>query len=411
MKTETIMRPFICIILFNLSICGYSLGAERVAYFVIPESKKLANTSQEIEYYLKKYLEKKIMVPAEITNRELAVFEDEINRQNQEAANLIAEGKRLYEEFKLDQCFFVFQKIISNFEKGSAAFEKSKDYQLALMYLGNIYQLKGETGSARETFIKLLTYNNKYTPDTSYFPPDIIDTFEKAKSEIKSLKRGTLQIIPKPEDSQVFLDGSFLGSGTLKVEDLPSGEHLVGIRKRGYLPYTRKVTVQSELMEIVTAELVEFKEVTERYREISELRESDISTTLMPTLKNYQKDANAPVTVVVFLSGGNENFTMSGYTFYNSRLVAYSDIAVSLSRDESRRKTLRSKTEELLKTILPDNIQSLNPVDKISHKKFYTSYWFYGIIGGVLIGAGTLAYFLLGNEPKEDNGGALIITF
>ncbi|MCX7959386.1 MAG: PEGA domain-containing protein [Deltaproteobacteria bacterium] len=405
------MRCLIWAIVINSFIPLLSFGAERAAFFVVAENKKLANTSQEIEYYLRKYIEKRMFVPAEITNREIAVFEDEINRQNQESANLITEGKKLYEEFKLDQCFFVFQKIINNLEKGSAVFEKSKDYQLALMYLGNIYQLKGETGSAKDTFIKLLLYNGKYTPDTAYFSPDIIETFEKAKTDMKSLKKGTLQIIPKPEDSQVFIDGSFVGAGIFRVEDLPQGEHLVGIKKRGYLPYTRKVTIQAELMEIVTAELVEFKEISGRYREISEIKESDMSVTLLPILKDYAKDANSKITVIVFVSGSAESPGLSGYTFYNSRLVTYAEMPISLSKDESRKKVLKTKTEELAKKILPDNIQSLPPVEKISHKKFYTTWWFYGIISAALIGAGTLGYLLLREEEKEDNSGALIISF
>ncbi|MCX7942954.1 MAG: PEGA domain-containing protein [Deltaproteobacteria bacterium] len=393
-------------------VCEICYSSDRVAYFVITEDKRLSAIAQESEYFVKKYIEKRLYVPAEVSNRELAVFEDEMYRQNQEAASSLIEGKKLYEEFKIDQCFFVFQKIINNLEKGSAAFEKSKDYQHALMYLGNIYHLKGEITSAKETFIKLLMYSSKYVPDASYFPPDIIETFEQAKAEIKNLRRGTLQIIPKPEDAQVFLDGSFLGAGVFKVEDVFVGEHIVGIKKRGYLPYVRKVVVQPSLVEIVSPELVDFKEISERYEEISKIREADISGELLPVLKKYRKDTNSAIVVVVFVSGKVENFSLTGYTYYNDKLVAYGDTSVTISKDDSRKKILKAKVEELCNKILHENIKAQKPIDKISHKKFYTSWWFLGIVGATLVGATTLGYILLnGGEEKEDKSGALIISF
>ncbi len=412
MKIENKMRSFVFFVLItNILLCGFSFASERVAYFVIPGDPKLSNMAQDVEYFLKKYIEKRVMIPAEITNREIAVFEDEINRQNQEAEKLIIEGKKLYEEFNLDQCFFIFQRIINNYEKGLAAFSKSKDYQLALMYLGNIYQLKGDTGLARDTFIKLLTYNNKYVPDTTYFPPDIIDTFEKARNEFKTLRKGVLQVIPKPEDAQIYVDGVFIGSGIFKVGDLPVGEHIVGIRKRGYLPYTRKVTIQPELMEIITAELVNFSEISERYKEVSKIKEEDISITLLPVLKKYEKDAGASSTVIIFLSGGIDKVNLSGYTFFNGRLIAYQDKSISFLKDDSRKKVLKTEIDNLLQAILPEDIKNATPVNKINRKKFYNTWWFYGIIGAVLIGAGALGYVIVGDEEKDSNHGTLIISF
>ncbi|MGC8927382.1 MAG: PEGA domain-containing protein [Myxococcota bacterium] len=387
------------------------MGAERVAYFVIPEDKELLTTAQEIEYYLRKQIEKRMYTPAEISSRELAVFEDEIGRQNEEAKKLILEGKKLYEEFKLDQCFFVFQKIISNLEKGSAAFEKSGDYQLALMFMGNIYQLKGDYQLARETFIRLLVYNIKYTPDANYFPPDIIETFEKARTDVKSLKNGTLMISPKPEDTQIFVDGVFIGSGTIKIEGITAGEHLVGIRKRGYLPYIRKVVIQPELMEMVTTSMVGFSEVSERYREILMLKEADISMELPAPLRKYIKDSNADILTILFISGNKDRITLNGYTYYKERPVVYKKTSISLLNEESRKKVIRNGITDFSKYILPDDISSLKPISVISHKKFYNSWWFYSILGVAFIGAATAGYLLFSGEEKENNNGALIISF
>lgn len=395
-----------------LILINYSLGAERVAYFVISESKNLQNVAQEIEFFLKRYIETRMYIPAEVSNRELAVFEDEINRQNQEAANLLAEGKRLYEEFQVDQSFFLFQRIVINLEKGGAVFDKSTDYQNALMYLGNIYQLKGEKTLAAEIFIRLLMHNSKYTPDPNYFPPEVIDAFEKARTEFKNLKKGSLQIIPKPEDAQVFLDGSFLGSGVFKIDDIKVGEHLIGITKRGYMPYIKKVSIQSGVMEYVNAELIEFKEVSERYKVISEISEKDISTKLLPILKAYSKDSAANIVVIVFVSGSPNNISLSGYSYYKDSLVVYDSVSINLVMGESRKKVIKTKTDELFKTLMPDNIGALKPIEKISHKKFYNSWWFYGVAAVTLISGSLLGYLLLSAEKEEeDNKGVLVISF
>lgn len=403
------------VVLNVVVILGIAIAADasekRVSFFAIPEDDSLAAISGEVEYFLKKALEKRMYTTVEITTREIAIIEDEMNRQTLESGSLISQGKKLYEELNLDQSFFVFQKIVTNLESGPAVFEKSADYQLALMYLGNIYKLKGDETAARNTFLKLLSYNKKYTPDTNYFAPDIIDTFEKARNEFKTIQKGTLQVIPKPEDVQVFIDGVFVGSGKLKVDDINSGEHLIGIRKRGYMPYVRKAVVQSGVVEVVNIELIGYKEVVERYGDIAKLKNRDASTELHPVLVDYRKAANADITVLVFVKGTPNSVVLYGYTYYLNRLVAYDDTSVSLNRDASRKKVLRTSIEDLTKRILPDDVSKLKPVEKISYQKFYTSWWFYSIIGVALIGMGTVGYFLFSSEEKERETGSLIITF
>jgi len=405
------MKRIILIIWILIFASTLFAAEKRVSYFAIPESESLAPIAGEIEYIMKKALEKRMYAPAEITTREIAVLEDEMNRLSTESHSLIAQGKKLYEELNLDQSFFVFQKIVNNLEGGTAVFEKSTDYQLALMYLGNIYKLKGDETSAKNIFLKLLSYNKKYTPDANYFPPDIIDTFEGVRNEFKTIQKGTLQVVPKPEDAQVFINGVFVGCGKLKVDEINSGEHLIGIKKRGYVPYVRKVVIQRGLVEVVNVELIGYKEALDRYSEIGRLKNSDISTALPTPLMEYRKATGADTSVVIFVTGSPNNLTLYGYTYYKDRLVLYDEFPIIIKTDESRKKILKGSIENILSKILPEDISRLKPVEKISYKKFYTSWWFYSVIGVALIGIGAVGYFLLSPEEKERETGSLIITF
>lgn len=403
-------RPLLLISVIII-FASRSATSENVSYLVIAEDEELVNTAADVEYYLKRHLEKRVYTLSEISTREIAVFEDDINRQNEEAKKLIAEGKRLYEELKIDQCFFVFQKVIHNMEKGSAVFERSVDYQLALMYLGAIYYLKGDTQSSESIFKKLLIYNNKYNPEPDYFPPDIIDVFEKTKGDVRNTRKGTLLVNPKPESTQVFLNGIFMGAGTLKIDNLPTGEYLIGLRKRGYLPYTQMVVVYPGPMEVINIELIGFSEIIDRYTEISRMKNSDMSVDMPARLQQYCRRAGSDILVILFLSGRENSFVINGYTYYKDRLVAYNDIPVSLQESGVRKKTIRLKVEEIVKNILPEDISKVRPVEKITHQKFYTTWWFYSIVGATLVGAGALGYLLLSEESRENNSGTLVISF
>ena len=64
-------------------------------------------------------------------------------------------------------------------------------------------------------------------------------------SPLTKLETGTLEIKSIPKESEVFLDGSFIGVAPLIKQEIKSGDHLVEVRKRGFTTWRKKFQIDS----------------------------------------------------------------------------------------------------------------------------------------------------------------------
>jgi hypothetical protein len=69
------------------------------------------------------------------------------------------------------------------------------------------------------------------------------------ESEAKAVEYGNLAITSDPQDADVFVDGTYVGITPANM-DLVVGKHTVRVSHRGYLDWSREITVllRSNLM-------------------------------------------------------------------------------------------------------------------------------------------------------------------
>lgn len=116
-------------------------------------------------------------------------------------------------------------------------------YMQAYNYLGAAYQLDANTVAATAAFRIVLSIEPDRKLKAKYFTAEVITSFDKLRRTLR--KTGTLRVnTDKP--TLVFVDGQLKGVAPLVVQGLYPGDHVVELRRLGYLRITRIVNVDAQ---------------------------------------------------------------------------------------------------------------------------------------------------------------------
>jgi hypothetical protein len=178
-----------------------------------------------------------------------------------------------YENLELDQAVSILRRAVERFEKVPAILfgSRVKDYVKALTFLGASLILQGDLQEGQEAFRRLLVYDRRAQLDKSLFPPGMVGTFEAVRQDVLKGPRGSLSVFSTPSHGKVYIDGVFRGVSPCTVERLPSGEHLVVVRKVGYLVWGGAATVEPGEEQKTRVRLVELPSTEQDLEKITAL--------------------------------------------------------------------------------------------------------------------------------------------
>jgi len=116
-------------------------------------------------------------------------------------------------------------------------------YMQAYNYLGAAYQLDANNVAAKAAFRIVLSIDPDRKLKSKYFTAEVVANFEKLKTSLH--KGGTLRV-NTDHPSLVIVDGRMRGVAPVVIQGLHPGEHIVELRRLGYLRITRLVTVDAQ---------------------------------------------------------------------------------------------------------------------------------------------------------------------
>jgi hypothetical protein len=157
------------------------------------------------------------------------------------AASVLEQGLRLNPAIR--RLRRVIAKIKSLITKQGATPGLLRRYMQAYNYLGAAHQLGANTIAAEAAFRVVLSIDPDRTLKPKYFTAEVIAGFEKLKRTLRP--RGILRVnTDKP--TLVFVDGRLRGVAPAVIQGLHPGDHVVELRRLGYLRITRLVTVDAQ---------------------------------------------------------------------------------------------------------------------------------------------------------------------
>lgn len=161
----------------------------------------------------------------------------------QEARRLFDSGREAYINLDLEGAIDNFGEALEIYGEQVAHVSDLNEISECLLHMGAAEILLGRSRQARDYFRRLLLIDPERRPDPDVFPPPVTDAFEREASRISRIRQGDLRISTVPEGANVFVDGIFQGPSPQELSSFRAGEHYVRVRLQGYVE-------QGEVVEI-----------------------------------------------------------------------------------------------------------------------------------------------------------------
>lgn len=104
-------------------------------------------------------------------------------------------------------------------------------------------------------FRRVVTFRENVTWDPEILPERPQSVFEEVRDETLAGERGSIRIETEPPGAEVFVDGRFVGASPTRAEGLLAGDHYVTLKMVGYERRVHRVTVETNYEETFPFEL------------------------------------------------------------------------------------------------------------------------------------------------------------
>ncbi len=237
----------------------------------------------------------------------------------------VSEGRLHYENMDFESSSSSFAKAAALFEKNNLFVNKQALYLETLTYLGAIAVLSNKIDSAYNYFRQILTINPRYKPDSSVFPPQITEVFNKVAKEILSASKCVVKFRTEPEKAQIYLDGEIIGFSPADRTGIICGNHYYYLLAAGYHPLSGTFTVRQDK---IVKDISENLSATDNLSLVEKIQTSvrqTINTDEYPSVLSSLSDIDQ--IIIVYATGQRDKPILTGVLYDNigkNKINAYS---------------------------------------------------------------------------------------
>jgi tetratricopeptide (TPR) repeat protein len=240
---------------------GVAFAAEKKSYpliFLSLAEDYKANAF--IFYYLREEFAKKPIMQFKDLSSILDRGSQEMHYDNlKQAKEHFNKGKVFYDESNFISALAELEQSVLLYEQSFSFLETEQDFIDALVYYGVCTGMSGVMTDAVDSFKKAINFKPDAVYDFSKFPPHLKELYEKAKSELESAPRGSLEIVTIPANAEVYVNGHFKGISPIIVQNLPEGRNYIRIEKVGYSKWNSIAEIKGNTEESKTFQLMDAK--------------------------------------------------------------------------------------------------------------------------------------------------------
>ncbi|MEE2904230.1 MAG: PEGA domain-containing protein [Myxococcota bacterium] len=115
--------------------------------------------------------------------------------------------------------------------------EQSAQLYRSVFALGTVSMFEGKKDTAEAIFVSLALTAPEYSPADDGYAANLVSVYRTLKKNVETREAGSVEITSVPSGALVYVDERFRGVTPLKVEDLVDGQHVVRLKKLGYIPH------------------------------------------------------------------------------------------------------------------------------------------------------------------------------
>jgi hypothetical protein len=354
-------------------------------------------------------------------------------------------GMQFYRKLDLTSALKEFNISVRGYREGISILRDNHYLLFSHLYLGIILHFLGRVEEGKkfiQEMVMLDAERKTRVLPLRDFPPKIVDLHKQITKEVLARPVSTLSVDSTPSGAKVMFDGSEVGRTPFQIKDIPSGQHFLALDLQGYQYYGAPIQVNAGTQNFST--VLKEKNIFQIYADDAQTESSK------GELKVIAEKLNVDVLILgQTILKDNNNVTVQAQLF-DARSSSFSNvfeetvptkkpkfkklisqiddgfnnvdapafekpIAVAPVKPIKSDKPLVKEVSE--QKIKPRDISSQNEInlddfnDKKSVKKevvndgsspFYKKWWFWGVVGAAVIGAGG-AYYLMQDRSAESN--------
>ncbi len=193
------------------------------------------------------------------------------------ARDRLAEGRQAFLDLDLPRSIDTLTGAVADFDAAAAALEDPQDLGDALLYLGASLAFEGRARDAQRVFARLHVQMPHVVPDAAVFPPEVISRFEAARPRDAGSPSASIQVESDPPGAIAYVDFVARGVTPIDVAGLVGGEHVVRVTRVGATPFVQSMSVRAGRGEATSAMLVDDSRTTGLADAVARVRDDDVA--------------------------------------------------------------------------------------------------------------------------------------
>jgi len=323
------------------------------------------------------------------------------------ARELLSQAQAANRKFDLDGALRAIRASRESLVQGCGGADLAF-WRSLLLLDGLVDFMAADSDAAGAAFCKLAAIDPEFEPDEKRLAPKIVGLYRKARRESLSRKRGSLVLSGIPSGARVRLDGREAGNLPAVVEALAAGRHCLEVTAEAHSPWIAAVTVlegKSLRLRAVLFPQAARRMLEDRFQIMAVADPGELARLFSTDWLLYGK--MSPDGMMLWLVSGASG-KVAGPK--NCKLAPVDGFAGCV-RDfaSSSRNRLTGPPANLTAGNSEPSPVPASAEQKTGANRWYRSWWFLSIVGGVALATGLTLGVVLSSDASQ-SGYRVIVT-
>lgn len=149
----------------------------------------------------------------------------------------ISDGKQAYQQLQVDKALKKMKEALHDQQFCGPEIRDPSIFSDLHVFAGLAHLAQGAQDKAAEEFRQAVSHDPGLVLSKKRFPPDVVDAFSQAKRQLLSSQPTQVSVVSRPAGAEVYIDGRSQGTTPVAVPLYP-GRHFVRVELEGYSPWT-----------------------------------------------------------------------------------------------------------------------------------------------------------------------------
>ena len=233
-------------LVFVLALYPYSQasgGGEKAFITVLPlPAKDVPPSVQDqvlasIARQLRKQYSARVLSGRAVGRAVWGTFGSGLEEASMRFTSKVTEGKQAYQQLQVDKTIKKMNEALSVEQFCGPEIRDPSIFSDLHVFAGLAHLAQGGQDKAVANFRQAVSHDPGLVLSKKRFPPDVVDAFSQAKRQLLSSQPTQVSIVSRPAGAEVYVDGRSQGTTPVAAPFYP-GRHFIRVELEGYSPWT-----------------------------------------------------------------------------------------------------------------------------------------------------------------------------